>query len=104
MAIDQVVARTQFAIGEPLHVAMVEGARLDGGEVLVPGYEVAREIAPKPVRILDGFFVHLLVLLESMDVRNGGVTRVELGVLEFLCFGGFNYNLYHTMLVISAEQ
>ena len=63
VAIDQIVAWAQFTISEPLHIAMSEGARLDGCERFVPGDEFFGKMPPEFVRILDGLLVHLLVFL-----------------------------------------
>lgn len=62
VAVDAVVRGVELALDEPLGVAALEGAAVDGLEVAGPGEQLAGLVAPKLVGICDGLFVELLVL------------------------------------------
>ena len=92
VSVDQVVTRTQSAVCEPSHVTMGKGAGPDSLEILVPGNEFSSEFSPEFVRILDGFFVHSLILLRSVDMRVG-LAIPKMRMIKLFYIRSFNNNL-----------
>jgi len=92
VSVYQVVTRTQSAVCEPSHVAMGKGAGPDSVEILVPSNEFSSEFSPEFVRILDGFLVHCLILLQSVDMRVGLVIP-KMRMIKLVCIRSFNNNL-----------
>jgi hypothetical protein len=101
--VDQIVTGTQSAICEPSHVAMGKGAGPDRVEILVPGNEVSSEFSPEFVRILNGFLVHGLILLQSVDMRLRLVIP-KMRMIKLFRIRGFNNNLSSVSEKVSSER
>jgi hypothetical protein len=84
VAVDAVEGRVELALEEPGIVAVGETAAVDGLEVLGPGEQLAREIAPELVRLCDGFLVQLLVVLKTCSRGSLAVGDFELPEVAFL--------------------
>jgi hypothetical protein len=48
---------------------VLKAARVYRLEVALPREQLAREVAPELVRVLDGLLVQLLVVLEAVEMR-----------------------------------
>lgn len=53
VAIHQIVTGAQFTVRKPSHIAMREGARPHGGEVLVPGDDFSGKVSPELIWVLN---------------------------------------------------
>ena len=73
MAIDAVIGGIETAFQEPGVVAVLEGARVHGLEVFLPGQQVAGEFTPEFVGVVDAFFVEGFVFVETAEVGLRGV-------------------------------
>ena len=93
MAVDQVVARTQSAIGEPGNITMGKTAGSNGSELLVPRYQVLRKLPPELGGIFDRFFVQGLIFVQTVDMRRG-VMVLQLRMIEFLGIRCLKNNLF----------
>jgi len=98
MSVDKIVTSTQFAIGKPSHITMLECAGFDGIEILVPGDEVLCKPSPELSWILNRVFVEFLVLLQPVDVWSR-LTFLELWRIEFFRISGFENNLASVSMI-----
>jgi len=93
MAVDQIVARTQSAIGEPGNITVGKTAGSNGSELLVPRYQVLRKLPPELGGIFDRFFVQGLIFVQTVDMRRG-VMVLQLRMIEFLGIRCLKDNLF----------
>ena len=102
MPVNQVVAGTQVAIGKPRHVTMFERSGRNCSEIFMPSNEVSSKCSPEFIGVLNRVLVHLLILLQSMNMRNGVVIK-EFWVIKLFRIGGFYDDLFRGQKFTNLE-